>query len=197
MCEQRVSHSEEASLSSSIEETEPLHWFVLRDLKRSNAKEPAYLLLQEAGYEVFTPLRWVLSRVQGKKVRKLQPFMQDLLFVHSTKDALDVVVDRVPTLQYRFVRGAGYCVPMTVREEEMTNFIRASRQSECPEYFQVDEISPQMIGRKVRIIGGPLNQCEGFLMSLRGSRVKHMIVQIEGLLAVKVEVCPEFIQFIT
>lgn len=39
---------------------EPMHWFVMRDLKRPNAKEPAYKQLGELSIEVFTPLRWHL-----------------------------------------------------------------------------------------------------------------------------------------
>lgn len=46
---------------------EPMYWFVMRDLKRPNAKEPAYKQLGELSIEVFTPLKWHLSikRVNG------------------------------------------------------------------------------------------------------------------------------------
>lgn len=46
---------------------EPMHWFVMRDLKRPNAKEPAYKQLGELGIEIFTPLRWHLSIKKGKR----------------------------------------------------------------------------------------------------------------------------------
>lgn len=49
---------------------EPMHWFVMRDLKRPNAKEPAYKQLGELSIEVFTPLKWHLSIKKGKRERE-------------------------------------------------------------------------------------------------------------------------------
>lgn len=49
---------------------EPMHWFVMRDLKRPNAKEPAYKQLGELNIKVFTPLRWHLSIKKGKRERE-------------------------------------------------------------------------------------------------------------------------------
>ena len=56
-------------------------WYVMRDLKRANAKLPAYKLLGNLNMEVFTPMRWRLIVRQGKHIREEVPFMQDLLFV--------------------------------------------------------------------------------------------------------------------
>ena len=33
-------------------------WFVMRDLKRNNAKLPAYKMLSEMKIEIFTPMKW-------------------------------------------------------------------------------------------------------------------------------------------
>ena len=38
--------------------TEEAYWYVMRDLKRRNAKNPAYSMLEDAGFEVFTPMKW-------------------------------------------------------------------------------------------------------------------------------------------
>lgn len=65
---------------------EPMYWFVMRDLKRPNAKEPAYKQLGELSIEVFTPLKWHLSIKKGKREREKIPFIQDLLFVHDTQN---------------------------------------------------------------------------------------------------------------
>jgi len=59
-----------------------------------------------------------------------------------------------------------------------------------------NEVTPNMIGRKVRIIGGPLNGYEGFLQKLQGSRVKRMFVELPNHITAAVEVEPEFIQFV-
>lgn len=62
-----------------MDEIQPLQWFVMRDLKRSNAKQPAYRLLEDMGIEVFTPMVWKILVRNGKRVREEVPFMRDLL----------------------------------------------------------------------------------------------------------------------
>ncbi len=47
-----------------------------------------------------------------------------------------------------------------------------------------------MYGRKIRIEGGPLSGYEGRLLTTRGSKVKRLLVELEGFLAVGVEVDP-------
>lgn len=41
-------------------------WFVMRDLKRANAKLPAYKQLEEAGFRVFTPMTTKIMEISGK-----------------------------------------------------------------------------------------------------------------------------------
>ena len=67
-----------------LDENDKKLWYVMRDLKRPNAKHPAYKQLEELGFEVFVPMKWFLSVKQGKRVREKRPFIQDLLFVHTT-----------------------------------------------------------------------------------------------------------------
>lgn len=138
----------------------PMCWFVMRDLKRPNAKEPAYKQLGELDVEIFTPLRWHLSIKKGKREREQKPFIQDLLFVHDTKKHLDSIVERIPTLQYRYQRGKGYRSPMTVSDNDMERFIHAVESSANPYYYLPDELTSAMYGRKIRIIGGNLNGYE-------------------------------------
>ena len=65
-----------------------MHWYVMRDLKRPNAKLPAYKQLSDEHLEVFTPMQWRLKLKNGKRIREEVPFMQDLLFVHDTQEVL-------------------------------------------------------------------------------------------------------------
>ena len=58
-----------------------MHWYVMRDLKRPNAKLPAYKQLSDEHLEVFTPMQWRLKLKNGKRIREEVPFMQDLLFI--------------------------------------------------------------------------------------------------------------------
>ena len=78
------------SLPETMDESRPqdndrLQWFVMRDLKRRNAKLPAYKLLEGLGIKVFTPMVWKLVVRHGKRCREEVPFMQDLLFVHDMR----------------------------------------------------------------------------------------------------------------
>lgn len=172
-------------------------WFVLRDLKRANAKMPAYRQLSEScGLEVFIPMRWCLTQKKGQKIREQVPFIQDLLFVRSTREVLDPIVERTRTLQYRYVKGGGYCQPLVVKDDDMDRFIAAVTASHAPEYYLPSEITPGMIGKRVRIIGGPLNGHEGNLLSVRGLHKKKLLVDLPGLLAVSVEVCPDYLQLL-
>ncbi|MEF9987415.1 MAG: transcriptional regulator, partial [Bacteroidales bacterium] len=41
----------------SLEKEKKMHWYVMRDLKRFNAKLPAYKHLQNEHIEVFTPMK--------------------------------------------------------------------------------------------------------------------------------------------
>ncbi len=172
-----------------------LQWFVMRDLKRRNAKQPAYKLLDGLVAKVFTPMVWKLAVRNGKRIREKVPFMQDLLFVHDTRLAVDPIVEKYDTVQYRYIRG-GYKIPMTVREADMQRFIHAVNSTENTRYYKPEEITPDMVGRKVRIVGGPLDGYEGNLQKMQGARIKRLFVELPNLLAAAVEVQPEYIQLV-
>ena len=167
-------------------------WFAMRDLCRPNAHTRAYSRLAEAGFDVFTPLHWVVKQIKGKPQKTQIPVIADLLFVRSQRDKLDPEVNNIPTLQYRFKKG-DHATPITVPEADMQRFMLAVGRSHDTQYYSPDEIHPSMIGKKVKIIGGPLNGYEGNLLFIRGSRKKRLIVEIPGFLTAAVEVDPEFI----
>ena len=177
------------------DENDRLQWFVMRDLKRCNAKMPAYKLFDNLKIRFFTPMVWRLVTRHGKRSKEQVPFMQDLLFVHSTRLTVDPIVEKYDTVQYRYVRG-GYKIPMTVREADMQRFIDAVSSTDNPQYYKPEEITPDMIGRKVRIVGGPLDGYEGNLQKMQGARIKRLFVEIPNLLAAAVEVQPEYILFL-
>lgn len=175
---------------------ESMCWYVMRDLKRANAKEPAYKQLGKEGFEVFTPMRTVLAVRQGHRIRENVPFIRDLLFVRAMRNGLDSVVEKTPTLQYRYLRGGAYRDPMTVPDSEMERFIRAVNASDSPRYYLPEEIDAKMCGRKVRIVGGAFDGYEGNLLAMRGSKVRRLLVELQGFLIVGVEVRPEYVRFL-
>lgn len=168
----------------------------MRDLKRTNAKKPGYKQFEEQHIEVFTPMKYCLKDKNGKQVRERVPFIQDLLFVHNSREVIDPIVQRTPTIQYRYCKGGEYRNPMTVNDTDMERFIYAVNASDNPKFYLSDEITPEMCKRRIRIIGGTLNGYEGFLSAVRGSKVKRLLVQLPEFFSVGIEVNPDMIEFL-
>lgn len=175
-------------------------WYVLRDLKRPNAKHPAYKVLQEEPYhlqdKLFVPLVQRVYTRSGKKVVMYVPFMTDLLFVHEERQVLDPIVQSINTLQYRYAKGCKQHDPMRVSHAEMSRFIEAVRRAEHVEYYSLEEVSPQLYGKRIRIIGGLLNGYEGRLLSKRGSKHKSLLIDLIGVMSAAIQVESEYIQLI-
>lgn len=169
-------------------------WYALRDLKRPNAIQHAWEMFQYLKMKVFTPKKWVLVTVKGKRKRKEVAFIPDLLFVHETREILDPIIETTATLQYRFRKYGAQDDPIVVPDADMERFIHAVNNSESYRYYLPEEITPAMYGRKIRIVGGPLNGYEGCLLTTRGSKVKRLLVELKGFLAAGIEVDPEYIQ---
>lgn len=170
-------------------------WFVMRDLTHYHSKSPAYKMLDGLKIENFTPKVQKLVVRGGKRERIEVPFIHDLIFVHDSRLNIDPIVEKVPTFQYRFLRD-GKRTPMTVREADMERFKKAIESADTPRFYRPDEIKPSMIGKKVRIIGGPLHNYEGHLQKLQGSKTKRLFVELPGLITVAVEVRPDYIQLL-
>ena len=173
-----------------------LKWYALRDLKRANANQRAWEVLAEKGFEVFTPMHWKLISNRGRRKERIRvPVIYDLLFVRSDRESIDLEIQKTDTLQHRFVKGCGGN-PMVVPDSDMQRFIDAVTNSESVRYYSPSEITSSMRGKYVHIIGGALNGYEGTLLSVRGSKVKRLIVEIPNLITAGIEVDPEYIKVI-
>ena len=164
------------------ENTSEDRWYVLRDLARPNAKNPAYKQLQEMPEMkdcVFVPLKQYVFTEFGKHVVRFVPFMPDLVFVHKSKEELDPIVRNMKLLQYRYVRGGKQFEAMSVQAKDFEKFRDAVKLTDNVEYFSYEEVSPRIYGKHIRIIGGRLNGFEGRLMSKRGSRFKRLLIDIQ------------------
>lgn len=171
-------------------------WFVMRDLTRPNALHPAWTVLQAEGFRVFTPMKWSLRRRNGKSVKVRVPVIHDLLFVDTSREELDPIVRRISTLQYRFKRGGKLGEAIVVNHAEMERFIKAVDSSDDIVYYSPSELTSSMLGKKVKIVGGPLNGMSGHLLSVRGMRKRRLIVELAGMLASAVEVSPDYIEIV-
>lgn len=182
-------------MEQSEAKSDERQWYVLRDLRRANAKVSGYELLHQAGYEVFTPMRWEVGGHGGARVRRQVPVIPDLLFVHTTREVFDAELRRIPTLQYRYVRGM-QATPMVVKSADMRMFISAVTASADARYYQPEEVSAAMCGHQIRIVGGALDGYEGHLLKVRGARTKRLLVNLPGLITAAVVVEPEYIQLV-
>lgn len=180
---------------SHTDKADTLHWFVMRDLKRSNAKLRAYEMFDNMKIENFTPKVWKLVVRNGKRIRVEVPFIQDLLFVHNSRNVLDPIVENISTLQYRFIRGAQH-TPMIVDDRDMERFMKAVEITENPHYYIPKELDASMIGKRVRIVGGPFDGYEGNLQKLRGTKVKRIFIELPTFVTLPVEINPEYIQLL-
>ena len=72
-----------------MESTEYAQWYVMRDLKRRNAKEPAYKKLQKTGIKVFVPLMEQITLQKGKKVRQEGTVLKELEFFNYYRTDFD------------------------------------------------------------------------------------------------------------
>ena len=175
-------------------------WYVLRDLARPNAKNPAYkqlLEMPEMAGCVFVPLKQHVYKEFGKRVVRLVPFMPDLVFVHKSREELDPIVNMIPLLQYRYVRGGKQFEAMTIHHNDIERFMQAVAETDMVEYYSYDEVSPQLYGKPIRIIGGRLNGFEGRLMSKKGSRHKRLLIDLkECNLSAAIHVQSDYIQIL-
>lgn len=159
-------------------DTSEKHWFVMRDLKRRNSNSLAIHDLAKAGLEVFTPMTQIVMKIGGSLQRRKVPVIQDLLFIHDSKETIDPIVQSTPTLQYRYQRGKTKEDPTTVRDDDMERFIFAVSNTKTPLYYKPGELTESMYGKAVHIHGGMLNDYEGRLLSVKGMRKRRLIVEL-------------------
>jgi transcription antitermination factor NusG len=88
------------------------------------------------------------------------------------------------------MKGCSIDHPMTVRDDTMDRFMQLINAEEKYVYYTPEEVPPEVYGKRIRIVGGPLDGFEGRLMSKRGSKSRKLLVDLDGLLSVGVEVTP-------
>lgn len=175
---------------------EQAEWFVMRDFKRSNASQRAYSMLQDLGFEVFTPMQRRTIKKYGMTMDVRMPAIPDILFVHSLRAPLDEIVKSTYTLTYRYAKGGDFEHPMYVCKRDMERFIKVVEAVDNPVYYMPHEINPRMFGRNIQIIGGPLNGQEVTLLKSQGSKHKRFVVQLPTLLMATAVLDPEDMPYV-
>lgn len=186
---QSGSHPDENIENHSPQKGNETHayWYAMRDLKRPNAADPAYRMLADKGFEVFTPLKEKYVIRHGSRAIIQVPVIFDLLFVHSKKKELDEIEEKVSTLQYRYVKGGYYRQPTIVPDWDMNRFINAVKSTDSPKFYLPDEVTPDMVGKTVIVHGGPLDGYKVPLRKMRGTRIKRVFVELKNFVTTEVE----------
>lgn len=120
-----------------------------------------------------------------KKERKLVPAVSNLVFAQTQKVTLDHLKHTsLPYLRYIMKHDGSLSVPLTVRNDDMENFIRVARRVEEDIRYIAPADYDLKAGERVRVIGGPFVGTVGTLVKVRGARSKRVVVELEGVLHV-------------
>lgn len=192
-------HSQQM-FDNSQQQSPDLKWFAMYDIKRPNDPNRAYKVLTNRGFEVFTPLKTHLNKLNGRYVRVETAMFPDMLFVHTTKNLLDEQVEIIPTLWYRLKTGARQAKHdsiIIIDDASMNNFRLACASEFEKEFIKAGEIDKSLIGRKVRVFCNSVDgQFTGNLLRIKGRGVK-VLVELSGLLRMKLHLTKnDLVQFI-
>lgn len=172
----------------------------MRDLKRHNDPDRAYLKLEKKGFEVFTPLEQHRFDKYGKHLLVDKPIFPDMLFVHTTMEALNPYVDAISSLQYRL--RIGHNTPtkdgvIIIDDNSMDNFRMACACDIPKEFVKPVDIDPSIIGRRVRIISSSVPEgFEGNILKFRGRGLK-VVVRLPNMIDIKLSLSKnDLVQFV-
>lgn len=169
-------------------------WFVMGAPYRNEIKVRDALF--EYGVECYVPMCTRIREIKGRKVRKVEPAVSNLLFVRASEVQLKTLKLRIPRLQYKTNREDNKLRKVIVRDSEMENFMRFTRSlSEGVSYLTPEELKLEK-GTRIRVVGGGLDGVEGTFLKLKGRRSKVLVVSLEGVVSAVVDISPEYVQVI-
>lgn len=173
---------------------DPKIWFPMRVTYRREMKVKAELDRLEI--ENFIPMtyRFTESRKQGDTElrRELVPAINNLIFVHSTKERiseLKVSNELLEPLRYMIDQTAGEAhTIMTVPDKQMENFMRVASVTDDTVMFLDGTTIVGKEGKRVQIMGGPFEGVTGVIRRVK--RCKRVVVELEGITCVAIAFVP-------
>lgn len=182
-------------MKNETEKTEPVRWYVMGAIFRKEVKIRDEM--RRLGFDCYVPMRYEIKKVGSKKVRKLMPAIHELLFVHSTKSAIQEYKTFSKDILYFKTQGRKPNHKlMVVADSEMENFIKVTQQvEENLTYYRPDEITFH-VGDKIKVHGGLFDGVEGVLVRVPGKRSKQLVVSIPEIAAVAVSLSPEVVELV-
>lgn len=159
-------------------------WYVMRvTYGRELAAKEKLETMAGRVEEVFLPMRYEYVVRGGKKTRKLCPSVHNLVFARTTRQEMDDIKKmEIPYLRYFMCHDGAQSFPMTVRDEDMQNFMRVARRvEEDIRYVSAEDFDIQA-GERVLITGGAFANAEGVLVKVKGCRSKRVVVSLDNFL---------------
>ena len=146
--------------------------------------------------ENFIPMtyRFTESRKQGDTElrRELVPAINNLIFVHSTKERiseLKVSNELLEPLRYMIDQTAGEAhTIMTVPDKQMENFMRVASVTDDSVMFLDETTIVGKEGKRVEIMGGPFEGVTGVIRRVK--RCKRVVVELEDIACVAIAFVP-------
>ncbi len=175
----------------SMEENLSPKWFVMRAYKAEGRAEE---LLQREKVDYFIPKHYAVRIYHGVKSARLVPVIPSLVFVNGLHQQIIDFKKKYNFLQFITNDCDGSKSYLIVPNNQMNDFIKvASQTREEVIYYKPDEINIRR-GTRVRIHGGQFDGVEGIFTTVKGKRNRRLIVQIQGIIAVTVEVHPDLVE---
>jgi transcription antitermination factor NusG len=173
---------------------DPKIWFPMRVTYQREMKVKAELDRLEI--ENFIPMTYQFteSRKQGDTElrRELVPAINNLIFVHSTKERiseLKVSNELLEPLRYMIDQTAGEAhTIMTVPDKQMENFMRVASVTDDSVMFLDETTIVGKEGKRVEIMGGPFEGVTGVIRRVK--RCKRVVVELEGIACVAIAFVP-------
>ena len=166
-----------------INNPEELTWFAMSATFGRSLKAKAFL--ESKHVESFVPMRYRITKDKALgNIRKLVPAINNLIFVHTTKERIQALKSAVEYLQYLTHPIEGRNVPIIVPMEQMQQFMTVcDTLDESLTYLSPDEINLEK-GTPVKIIGGAFDGVVGTFIKVHNSRKKRVVVLVQGVTAV-------------
>ena len=159
-----------------------LRWYILRS-SAANAIELCEYI-QSRGLRTFTPTEYRPTTVGNEKVWLQYPSQPDLLFVYGSYDDIRNILRQPGMNTINFVcspSSQGIETPLTVTDEEMSNFIHLVSVSLPQSYSVTDKEIHYRPGGMVRITDGPFKDVIGRVARIHTQT--RVVVTIPGIIS--------------
>ena len=149
--------------------------------------------LDKLGIESFVPMHYEVTGQGDQSKYQLTPAIHNLIFVHSTQETLTLLkmtCRELEPLRYMMKpaeKSDGMEI-MRVPDRQMENFMRVANASNDKVRFLTYEKFLDQPGQQVRITDGYFAGVEGVIKRIKNN--KHVVVQIDGVVAAAVTFVP-------